>query len=145
MGAVVNQRPELFGAALPSVGVMDMLRYHRFTGGRLWVGEYGDPARAADLETLLAYSPYHRVGGERDYPAILATTGEADNRVVPAHSFKCVAALQAADIGRKPRLIRIDARAGHGAGKPTGQAIEEAADMWAFAAYWTGLKARPAE
>lgn len=145
VGAVVNQRPELFGAALPSVGVMDMLRYHRFTGGRLWVGEYGDPARAADLETLLAYSPYHRIGGERDYPAILATTGEAENRVVPAHSFKYVAALQAADIGRKPRLIRIDARAGHGAGKPTGQAIEEAADMWAFAAYWTGLKARPAE
>lgn len=143
VGAVVNQRPELFGAALPSVGVMDMLRYHRFSGGQLWIGEYGNPAVEADFKRLLAYSPYHQVGQQRAYPAILATTGEADNRVVPAHSYKYIARLQAADIGRKPRLIRIDQRAGHGAGKPTSQVIEEAADMWAFAAYWTGLEPQP--
>lgn len=140
VGAVVNQRPELFGAALPSVGVMDMVRYDRFTGGKLWVGEYGDPAVKEDFARLLAYSPYHNVERGRPYPATLVTTGEADNRVVPAHSFKYIAALQASGAGPRPHLIRIDAQAGHGAGKPTGQVIEEAADMWAFAARWTGLK-----
>lgn len=144
IGAVVNQRPDLFGAALPSVGVMDMLRYNRFTGGQLWVGEYGDPAVEADFNNLLSYSPYHNIRTGNSYPAILATTGEADTRVVPAHSFKYVAELQAADLGPKPRLLRIDARAGHGAGKPTTQVIEEAADMWAFAARWTGLEVQDA-
>jgi prolyl oligopeptidase len=144
IGAVVNQRPDLFGAALPSVGVMDMLRYNRFTGGQLWVGEYGDPAVQADFDNLLSYSPYHNVRKGKLYPAILATTGEADDRVVPAHSFKYIAALQARDVGPKPRLLRIDARAGHGAGKPTAQMIEEAADMWTFAAHWTGLKVEQA-
>jgi prolyl oligopeptidase len=145
IGAVVNQRPELFGAALPSVGVMDMLRFNRFTGGQLWVGEYGDPAVEADFHNLLSYSPYHNVKANGAYPAILVTTGEADTRVVPAHSFKYVAALQASDLGPKPRLLRIDKRAGHGAGKPTTQVIEEAADMWTFAARWTGLEVTDAQ
>ena len=139
VGAVVNQRPELFAAALPGVGVMDMLRFDRFTAGRLWVGEFGDPANAADFRNLLAYSPCHTIRPGRPYPAILATTADTDDRVVPAHSFKYVAALQAADLGDRPRLLRVDTRAGHGAGKPIGQVIEEVADMWAFAARWTGL------
>ncbi|BBK42584.1 prolyl endopeptidase [Allostella vacuolata] len=139
VGAVVNQRPELFAAALPGVGVMDMLRFDRFTAGRLWVGEFGDPANAADFRNLLAYSPCHTIRPGRPYPAILATTADTDDRVVPAHSFKYVAALQAADLGDRPRLLRVDTRAGHGAGKPIGKVIEEVADMWAFAARWTGL------
>ena len=139
VGAVVNQRPDLFAAALPSVGVMDMLRFGKFTGGALWLGEYGDAERESDFRNLLSYSPYHNVRAGRPYPAILVTTADADNRVVPAHSFKYVAALQAADLGPRPRLLRVDTRAGHGAGKPTAKAIEEAADMLAFAARWTGL------
>ncbi|MGK6316993.1 prolyl oligopeptidase family serine peptidase [Neorhizobium sp. DT-125] len=140
VGAVVNQRPDLFAAALPSVGVMDMLRFDKFTGGALWVGEYGNPAREADFRNLLSYSPYHNVRARKPYPAILVTTADADDRVVPAHSFKYIAALQAADLG--PRLLRVDTGAGHGAGKPTAKVIEEAADMLAFAAHWTGLKLR---
>ncbi|MBX5166786.1 MULTISPECIES: prolyl oligopeptidase family protein [unclassified Rhizobium] len=142
VGAVVNQRPDLFAAALPSVGVMDMLRFDKFTGGALWLGEYGNPAREEDFRNLLSYSPYHNVKPGKPYPAILVTTGEADNRVVPAHSFKYSAALQAADLGPRPRLLRVDARAGHGTGKPTTKVIEEAADMLAFAAHWTGLETR---
>lgn len=140
VGAVVNQRPDLFAAALPSVGVMDMLRFNRFTGGALWLGEYGDPEREADFRNLLSYSPYHNVAAGKPYPAILVTTADADNRVVPAHSFKYAAALQAARLGPRPRLLRVDTRAGHGSGKPTSKAIEEAADMLAFAARWTGLQ-----
>ncbi len=140
VGAVVNQRPDLFAAALPSVGVMDMLRFDKFTGGALWLGEYGDPARESDFRNLLSYSPYHNVRPGKPYPAILVTTADADNRVVPAHSFKYLAALQAADLGPRPRLLRVDTRAGHGTGKPTTKVIEEAADMLAFAASWTGLK-----
>ncbi len=140
VGAVVNQRPDLFAAALPSVGVMDMLRFDKFTGGALWLGEYGDPAREADFRNLLSYSPYHNVGPGKPYPAFLVTTADADSRVVPAHSFKYLAALQAADLGPRPRLLRVDTRAGHGTGKPTTKAIEEAADMLAFAARWTGLR-----
>ncbi|NTE63640.1 S9 family peptidase [Agrobacterium fabrum] len=139
-GVVVNQRPDLFAAALPSVGVMDMLRFDHFTGGALWIGEYGNPATEADFRNLLSYSPYHNIKAGKEYPAILATTAEADDRVVPAHSFKYVAALQAADIGPRPRLLRVDARSGHGTGKPTSKVIEEAADMLAFAARWTGLQ-----
>ncbi len=142
VGAVVNQRPDLFAAALTSVGVMDMLRFDKFTGGALWLGEYGNPAREEDFRNLLSYSPYHNVKPARHYPAILVTTGEADNRVVPAHSFKYIAALQALDPGPRPRLLRVDTRAGHGVGKPTTKLIEEAADMLAFAAHWTGLKIR---
>jgi prolyl oligopeptidase len=144
VGAVVNQRPDLFAAALPSVGVMDMLRFDKFTGGALWVGEYGNPTKEADFRNLLSYSPYHNVKAGRPYPAILVTTADADNRVVPAHSFKYAAALQAADLGPRPRLIRVETRAGHGAGKPTSKLIDEAADMMAFAAHWTGLSVEDA-
>ncbi|CLR11314.1 peptidase [Mycobacterium tuberculosis] len=139
VGAVVNQRPDLFAASLAGVGVMDMLRYHRFTGGQLWMADYGDPAKEADFRNLRAYSPYHNIAPGRDYPAILSTTADTDNRVVPGHTFKYIAALQAADLGPKPHLVRIETRAGHGAGKPLDKIIQEVADQWAFAAYWTGL------
>jgi prolyl oligopeptidase len=139
VGAVVNQRPDLFAAALPAVGVMDMLRFDRFTAGRYWVDDYGHPDRKADFRTLLSYSPYHNIREGMDYPAILATTADTDDRVVPGHSFKYVAALQHAAIGDKPHLIRIETRAGHGSGKPVDKTIAEFADMYAFAAYWTGL------
>ncbi|MEH1987128.1 prolyl oligopeptidase family serine peptidase [Nostoc sp.] len=145
IGAVVNQRPDLFAAALPQVGVMDMLRFDKFTAGKLWMDEFGSPAREADFRNLFSYSPYHNIQSGKDYPAILATTADTDDRVVPGHSFKYVAALQAADIGPKPHLVRIETRAGHGAGKPTDKIIEETADMWAFAAHWTGLKVKPAK
>ncbi|WP_244492494.1 prolyl oligopeptidase family protein [Aureimonas sp. AU22] len=139
VGAVVNQRPDLFAAALPDVGVMDMLRFHRFTGGPLWMQEYGDPAKEADFRNILTYSPLHNIREGVDYPAILATTADTDDRVVPAHSFKYVATLQAADLGSRPHLLRVETRAGHGAGKPIRKVIEQTADMWAFAARWTGL------
>ncbi|HWK36405.1 prolyl oligopeptidase family serine peptidase [Sphingomonas sp.] len=143
VGAVVNQRPDLFAAALPQVGVMDMLRFDRFTAGRYWVDDYGYPSKEADFRALYAYSPYHNIRAGAGYPAILVTTADTDDRVVPGHSFKYAAALQAADIGPKPHLIRIETRAGHGSGKPTDKIIEEAADMWAFAAKWTGLEVKP--
>ncbi|MFW2830054.1 prolyl oligopeptidase family serine peptidase [Sphingomonas sp. ID0503] len=139
VGATTNQRPDLFAAALPAVGVMDMLRFDRFTAGRYWVDDYGYPERAADWAVLRKYSPYHNIRSGADYPAILVSTADTDDRVVPGHSFKYTAALQAADIGDKPHLIRIETRAGHGAGKPTSKKIEEAADLWAFAAKWTDL------
>lgn len=146
VGAVVNQRPDLFAAALPAVGVMDMLRFDRFTAGSFWIDDYGRPDREADFRNLLSYSPYHNIRSGADYPAILVTTGDEDDRVVPGHSFKYAAALQHADVGGKPRLIRIDMRAGHGAGKPIDKIVDEYADMYSFAAYWTGLrlKAPPA-
>jgi prolyl oligopeptidase len=143
IGAVVNQRPDLFAAAFPAVGVMDMLRFDKFTAGRYWVDDYGYPSKEADFRNLLAYSPYHNVKGGRDYPAILATTADTDDRVVPGHTFKYTAAIQAAAIGPKPHLVRIETRAGHGSGKPTDKIIEEAADIWAFAAKWTGLEVKP--
>ncbi len=139
VGAVTNQRPDLFAAALPAVGVMDMLRFDRWTAGRYWVDDYGRPSEEADFRNLLGYSPYHNVRGGRDYPAILVTTADTDDRVVPGHSFKYTAALQAAAIGDKPHLARIETRAGHGSGKPTDKVVEEAADIWAFAAAWTGM------
>lgn len=139
VGAVVNQRPELFAAALPAVGVMDMLRFDKFTAGRYWVDDYGYPSKEADFRTLYAYSPYHNVRQGVDYPAILATTADTDDRVVPGHTFKYTAAIQAAQIGDKPHLVRIETRAGHGSGKPVDKVIEEAADLWAFAAKWTGM------
>ena len=139
IGAVTNQRPDLFAAALPAVGVMDMLRFNRFTAGRYWVDDYGDPAKEADFKVLRAYSPYHNIQSGKAYPAVLVTTADTDDRVVPGHSFKYTAAPQAAAVGDKPHLIRIETRAGHGAGKPTDKVIAETADLWAFAAYWTGL------
>ncbi|MFC3439987.1 prolyl oligopeptidase family protein [Sphingobium rhizovicinum] len=139
VGAVVNQRPDLFAAALPAVGVMDMLRFDRFTAGRYWVDDYGSPDKAADFPLLYGYSPYHNILPGKDYPAILVTTADTDDRVVPAHSFKYAAALQAADIGDRPHLIRIETRAGHGAGKPVDKLIDEYADSYAFLAHFTGL------
>ena len=140
IGAVVNQRPDLFAAAHPAVGVMDMLRFDRFTAGRYWVDDYGYPNKAADFARLLAYSPYHNIKGGRDYPAVLVTTADTDDRVVPGHSFKYIAALQAAEAaGNAPHLIRIETRAGHGSGKPTSKIIEETADVFAFLGHFTGL------
>lgn len=139
VGAVINQRPDLFAAALPAVGVMDMLRFDRFTAGRYWVDDYGYPNKEADFRTLYAYSPYHNIRGGKDYPAVLVTTADTDDRVVPGHSFKYAAALQAAAPNGKPKLIRIETRAGHGSGKPTDKIIEEYADLWAFIANATGL------
>jgi prolyl oligopeptidase len=139
VGAVVNQRPDLFAVGLPAVGVMDMLRFDRWTAGRYWVDDYGYPGKAEDFAKLRAYSPYHNIKSGADYPAILVTTADTDDRVVPGHSFKYTAALQAAKAGPKPHLIRIETRAGHGAGKPTDKIIEETADLWAFAAKNTGM------
>ena len=145
VGAVVNQRPDLFAAALPAVGVMDMLRFDRFTAGRYWVDDYGSPESEKDFPLLYGYSPYHNILGGRDYPAILVSTADTDDRVVPAHSFKYAAALQAADLGARPRLLRVDSRSGHGTGKPVDKLIDEYADSYAFAARFTGLapRARP--
>jgi len=140
VGAVVNQRPDLFAAGNAAVGVMDMLRFDRWTAGRYWVDDYGYPSKEADFKVLRAYSPYHNIKPHTPYPALLVTTADTDDRVVPGHSFKYTAALQAADLGPKPQLIRIETRAGHGSGKPTDKAIEEAADIAAFLAHWTGLK-----
>jgi prolyl oligopeptidase len=139
VGAVVNQRPDLFAAALPAVGVMDMLRFDRFTAGRYWVDDYGSPEKAADFPLLYGYSPYHNILSGKDYPAILVTTADTDDRVVPAHSFKYAAALQAADLGARPRLLRVESRAGHGSGKPVDKLIDEYADSYAFLARFTGL------
>ncbi|ALH82011.1 prolyl oligopeptidase family serine peptidase [Sphingopyxis macrogoltabida] len=139
VAAVTNQRPDLFAAALPAVGVMDMLRFDRFTAGRYWTDDYGFPSKEADFRNLLAYSPYHNIRDGKVYPAVLVTTADTDDRVVPGHSFKYAAALQHARAGGKPHLIRIETRAGHGSGKPTDKIIAEAADKYAFAARWTGL------
>jgi prolyl oligopeptidase len=142
VGAAVNQRPDLFAAALPTVGVMDMLRFDRFTAGRYWVDDYGYPNKEADFRTLYAYSPYHNIKAGVDYPPILVTTADTDDRVVPGHSFKYIAALQQANPNGDPHLIRIETRAGHGSGKPTDKQIEEYADMYAFIAHHTGLRVR---
>ena len=139
VGAVLNQRPDLFAAANPAVGVMDMLRFDRFTAGRYWTDDYGFPGKEADFRTLRGYSPYHNIRERTDYPAVLVTTADTDDRVVPGHSFKYTAALQAARAGAKPHLIRIETRAGHGAGKPTDKVVAENADVLAFLANWTGL------
>ena len=139
VGTVINQRPDLFAAANPDVGVMDMLRFDRFTAGRYWVDDYGSPERAAEWHVLRAYSPYHNIR-KAAYPAVLVTTADTDDRVVPAHSFKYAAALQAAALGERPQLIRVETRAGHGSGKPTDKVIESGADVLAFLAYWTGMK-----
>ena len=142
VGAVVNQRPDLFAVALPAVGVMDMLRFDQFTAGRYWTDDYGDPAVEADWRILRSYSPYHNIRAGVVYPAVLVSTADTDDRVVPGHSFKYAAALQAAKAGTKPHLIRIETRAGHGTGRPTDKIIDAAADEWAFVARWTGMAVR---
>ncbi|MBC8121374.1 MAG: S9 family peptidase [Gemmatimonadaceae bacterium] len=132
VGAAMTQRPDLFGAALPAVGVMDMLRFQKFTIGWAWVSDYGSSDDPVDFKALYAYSPLHRLKPGTAYPPTLITTADHDDRVVPAHSFKFAAALQAAHTGPAPVLIRIETKAGHGAGKPTTKIIDEIADRWGF-------------
>ena len=139
VGACMTQRPELFGACLPAVGVMDMLRFHQFTAGRFWVDDYGSAENLDEFQALLAYSPYHNLKPGTRYPATLVTTADTDDRVVPGHSFKFAARLQGCQSGDAPTLIRIETRAGHGAGKPTDKMIEEVADQWAFLAKNLGM------
>lgn len=140
VGACMTQRPDLFAATLPAVGVMDMLRFNKFTRGWAWTSDYGSPENPEEFQALYAYSPLHNIKPGTRYPATLVTTADHDDRVVPAHSFKFAAALQAAQAGPAPTLIRIETKAGHGAGKPTTKLIEEAADKWAFLAHVLGVK-----
>jgi prolyl oligopeptidase len=140
VGAVITQRPDLFGAALPAVGVMDMLRFNKFTAGRFWVDDYGSSDNADEFKALYAYSPYHNIRKGTRYPATLITTADTDDRVVPGHSFKFAAAIQEAQSAPAPVLIRIETRAGHGAGKPTSKQIEEIADQYAFLVKNLGMK-----
>ncbi|MBK7877439.1 MAG: S9 family peptidase [Planctomycetes bacterium] len=138
VGACLTQRPDLFGGALPGVGVLDMLRYDQFTIGWAWESDYGSARRSrAAFDWLRAYSPLHNVRAGACYPATLVTTADHDDRVVPAHSYKFTAALQAAQACAQPILIRVDVKAGHGAGKPTSMKIDELADQWAF--LWRAL------
>ncbi len=132
VGAAITQRPELFGAALPAVGVMDMLRFHKFTIGAAWTSDYGSADDPAQFAFLRAYSPIHNIKPGVRYPATMVLTADHDDRVVPGHSFKYAATLQNAQAGPAPILIRIETKAGHGAGKPTAKRIEEAADRFAF-------------
>jgi len=141
VGAAMAQRPDLFGAAIPIVGVMDMLKFHTWTAGRFWVDDYGSSADPDEFKALFAYSPYHNLRPGVRYPSTLVITADTDDRVVPGHSFKFAAALQAAHAGDNPVLIRIETRAGHGAGKPTSKLIEEVADRLAFLVKTLGLSA----
>jgi prolyl oligopeptidase len=135
VGACMTQRPDLFGACLPHVGVMDMLRFHKFTIGWAWVSDYGSPEDPEQFKALYAYSPYHNLKSRTAYPATLVTTADHDDRVVPGHSFKFAARLQACQAGEAPVLIRIQTKAGHGFGKPTAIIIEELTDIFAFLTY----------
>jgi prolyl oligopeptidase len=139
VGAVLNQRPDLFGAAIPAVGVMDMLRFHKFTIGAAWATEYGAPDNLEDFRTIYAYSPLHNIRTDTEYPSTLILTADHDDRVVPGHSFKYAATLQQAQKGKAPILIRIETAAGHGGGKPTGKRIEEDADVLTFLAKTFGM------
>ena len=140
VGACLTQRPDLFGGCLAAVGVLDMLRFHKFTIGWAWTSDYGSPDSATDFEALYTYSPYHNLSPGTNYPPTLITTGDHDDRVFPAHSFKFAAALQHAQAGPAPTLIRVETRAGHGAGKPTAKLIAEAADRWAFLSHILGVE-----
>ena len=139
VGACMTQRPDLFGACVPIVGVMDMLRFHKFTIGWAWVSDYGCSEKPDEFQTLYAYSPYHNLKPGTKYPPTLVTTGDHDDRVVPGHSFKFAARLQACQAGDAPTLIRIQTRAGHGAGKPTAILIEELADVYSFLSISLGM------
>ena len=139
IGAVMTQRPDLAQVALPGVGVLDMLRYHQFTIGWAWAGEYGDSETKESFENLYRYSPLHNVKKGTDYPATMVTTADHDDRVVPAHSFKFISELQAKGSDKNPLLIRVDVNAGHGAGKPTSKTIEEWADIWSFVLWNQGV------
>ena len=142
VGAVVNQRPDLFRVAVPQVGVMDMLRYHKFTIGWNWAGDYGTSDDSQEMfKYLLDYSPLHNIKNDgTQYPAILVTTADHDDRVVPAHSFKYAATLQYSNTGNRPKLIRIDSKAGHGGGKPMAKIIEEYSDIYSFVMYNLGVE-----
>lgn len=143
VGAVINQRPDLFAVAIPQVGVMDMLRYHKFTIGRYWAVDYGTSEDSKEMfEYLRNYSPLHSIREGVQYPAVLVTTADHDDRVVPAHSFKYAAALQSSKIGVRPHLIRIESNAGHGGGKPLDKTIEEVVDIFSFIFYNMGVKPR---
>lgn len=140
VGAVVNQRPDLFAVAIPQVGVMDMLRYHKFTIGRYWAVDYGTSEDNKEMfEYLFKYSPLHSIKNGVDYPAILVTTADHDDRVVPAHSFKYAATLQNSKIGNRPHLIRIESNAGHGSGKPLDKSINEIVDIYSFIFFNMGI------
>jgi prolyl oligopeptidase len=141
VGAAMTQRPELFAVAIPEVGVLDMLRYQKFTIGWAWATDYGTVDDSKEMfEYLLGYSPLHNLKPGTDYPATMVTTGDHDDRVVPAHSFKFAATLQAANSGKNPTLIRIDVKAGHGAGKPISKIIEAQTDVWSFVMFNLGMK-----
>ena len=140
IGACMTQRPDLFKVALPAVGVLDMLRYHKFTAGAGWAYDYGTADDSKEMfQYLLKYSPYHNLIKGKNYPATMVTTGDHDDRVVPAHSFKFAAKLQSVNDGPNPTLIRIETNAGHGAGKPTNMVIAEYADRFAFALWNMGI------
>ena len=141
VGACMIQKPELFKVAVPAVGVLDMLRYHKFTAGAGWAYDYGTSEDSLEMfEYLYAYSPYHNLKKGQNYPATLVTTADHDDRVVPAHSFKFAAQLQAVNDGANPTLIRIETNAGHGAGKSTKMTLEEITDKYAFILYNMGLR-----
>jgi len=143
VGACMTQRPELFKVAIPQVGVMDMLRYHKFTIGYYWVPDYGSSDDQEQFENLIKYSPLHNLKNRTCYPATIITTADHDDRVVPAHSFKFAAELQSKQSCSNPTIIRIESKAGHGAGKSTDKVIEEATDLWAFMLYNMGVEAYP--
>ena len=145
VGACLTQRPDLFGACLPAVGVMDMLRFHKFTAGRFWVDDYGSSDNEEEFKVLRSYSPYHNIKDGVSYPPTLVTTADTDDRVVPGHSFKFAAQLQKSQAGNSPVLIRIETKAGHGAGKPTAKIIEEYTDEWSFLVKNLGMKIRRVE
>jgi len=139
VGACLTQQPALFGACLVGVGVLDMLRFDKFTIGWAWTSDFGSPEEPDEFKALLAYSPYHNVKPDTAYPPTLITAADHDDRVFPAHSFKFAAALQAVQTGYAPLLMRIEAKAGHGAGKPTAKVIEEQGDALAFFVQSLGL------
>jgi prolyl oligopeptidase len=145
VGACMTQRPDLYGACLPAVGVMDMLRFHKFTAGRFWVDDYGSADNVDEFKALYAYSPYHNLKDGVSYPPTMVTTADTDDRVVPGHSFKFAARLQEAHEGEAPVLIRIETKAGHGSGKPTKKIIEELTDEWAFLVKNLGMTIRRAD
>lgn len=141
VGAVTNQRPDLFAVAIPEVGVMDLLKFNQFTIGKAWESDYGSPQNKREFESLLKISPYHNLA-KKDYPAVLVLTADSDDRVVPAHSFKYAARLQELNTSQKPTLIRVETSAGHGSGKPLTKTLEELADIYAFTLFNMGLKVK---
>jgi prolyl oligopeptidase len=139
IGAVINQRPDLYKVAFPQVGVMDMLRFHKFTIGWAWVPEYGSSDNKEQFDFLIKYSPLHNIKKGTDYPATMITTADHDDRVFPAHSFKYAATLQENNSGKNPTLIRIETKVGHGAGTSTSKSIELITDIYSFMFYNMGI------